>query len=63
MIDLELCEQVATIWVENGGDVEGFKCSVEKIKEHILNLQTEIAWIEGDEFWESHGWEWEENDW
>jgi hypothetical protein len=44
MTDLELCEQVATIWVENGGDYEGFLFYQDRIKDAILNLTPPNDW-------------------
>ena len=61
MTDKELFDLIAKTWVDNGGDFESFEASIEKIKESILDLQEEMAWVSGDEFWDSHDWEWEDD--
>ena len=39
MTDIELINLIAQIWVQNGGDIEGFDWSYNKIKDAIEELK------------------------
>jgi len=40
MSDIQLCELIAQIWVDNGGDAEGLDYCYQLLKKSIETLQT-----------------------
>lgn len=48
MTDKQLVAEIARVWVENGGDSDGFIFSISRIKEAIKELEGKPL-IESDE--------------